>query len=75
MDSKSMSKYRTGADGAEVPITNLGQLLEQEGQPCSYCIAVFMMQADGEALSPEDRAAYGNHLVWEHGARPYFIEP
>ncbi|MDE1858881.1 MAG: hypothetical protein KGI26_07435 [Thaumarchaeota archaeon] len=60
---------------AEVLRTKLGQLLEQEGQPCSYCIAVFMMMAGGEALPPKDRTAYSHHLVWEHGAKPYFIVP
>ena len=75
MDSRSMSKYRSGAASGEVRGTNLNQLLEQEGQPCSYCIAVYLMRAGGERLSEKDSKAYGSHLVWEHGARPYFVEP
>ena len=75
MDSSSISKYRTRTATAEVLRTKLNQLLEQEGQPCSYCIAVFLMKAGGERLSKKDGQAYAHHLVWEHGARPYFIEP
>ena len=50
-------------------------MLEQEGQPCSYCIAVFLMLEDGEKLSPEDERAYSSHLIWEHRKKPYYIEP
>ena len=34
-----------------------------------------MMTAGGETLPPKDHRAYSRHLVWEHGAKPYFIEP
>jgi hypothetical protein len=33
-----------------------------------------MLLEEGEALPLRDREAYGNHLVWAHGAKPYFIE-
>jgi hypothetical protein len=53
----------------------LTQLLEQEGQPCSYCIAVFMLTVSGEILSTEDNLAYRYHLLKEHAVKPYAIEP
>ena len=52
----------------------LNQLLEQEGQPCSYCIAVYLILERGEKLSPKDSLAYTRHLIWEHGEKPYFVE-
>ncbi len=53
----------------------LAQLLEQEGQPCSYCIAVFLVRAGGEALSSEDAQSYAIHLRKDHGLSEYAIEP
>ncbi len=52
----------------------LAQLLEQEGQPCSYCIAVFLLTEGGEVLPAADNLAYSRHLAREHGVRPYAIE-
>lgn len=53
----------------------LSQLLEQDGQPCAYCIAVFMLEAGGEELPPEDAGAYRRHLLRDHGMEPYSISP
>jgi hypothetical protein len=53
----------------------LTQLLEQEGQPCSYCIAVFMLTESGEVLTRLDNLAYRYHLAREHNIKPYAIEP
>jgi hypothetical protein len=55
--------------------TRLAQLLEQEGQPCSYCIAVFLMIENNEKLSELDRWAYSNHLAREHKMQPYLVQP
>jgi hypothetical protein len=53
----------------------LAQLLEQEGQPCSYCIAVFLLVENGEVLSVEDNLAYRYHLFKAHAIKPYGIDP
>ena len=53
----------------------LNQLLEQEGQPCSYCIAVFMLTHKGEALRRTDNLAYSRHLAKDHGVKTYWVEP
>jgi hypothetical protein len=53
----------------------LDQLLEQEGQPCSYCIAVYLLEADGEEFAPEDAEAYRRHLLRDHGMEPFGIQP
>ncbi len=34
-----------------------------------------MLLEGGERLAPKDKRAYSHHLVWDHGAKPYFIEP
>ena len=52
----------------------LNQLLEQEGQPCSYCIAVFLLIQNGEVLTRNDNLAYRYHLAADHGIKPYAIE-
>ncbi len=55
--------------------TRLSQLLEQEGQPCSYCIAVFLMLENGEDLTRKDSLLYRYHLAKDHGVRPWAIDP
>lgn len=70
-----MRKYPTSATVSEVSGMRLGQLLEQEGQPCSYCIAVFLLRSGGEELSEEDSRSYSYHLAREHGVKTYWIEP
>jgi hypothetical protein len=53
----------------------LSQLLEQEGQPCSYCIAFFMLEADGVSVPLEDAEAYRRHLLRDHDLEPYGVRP
>ena len=75
MEPKYSRKYSGSERSAGVTSTRLAELLKQEGQPCSYCIAVYMLLADGDELPPGDATAYGNHLVWAHGKKPYHVEP
>lgn len=63
-----------GEPPGEVPNTKLNQLLEQKGQPCSYCIAVFLMNENGEKLTMKDSLLYAHHLIWDHGEKPYFVQ-
>lgn len=74
MEPKFMRIYPTGEASSGARRTRLNQLLEQEGQPCSYCIAVFLMVEKGEALSRNDNLAYRYHLAVDHGIRPYSVE-
>ena len=69
-----MSIYRTGTICAEVLRIKLRQLLEQEGQPCSYCIAVFMIEARGEGMTLEDAESYRRHLLRDHCLEPFAIQ-
>ena len=75
MDFRSRSIYSTSLTSAEVLGMRLNQLLEQEGQPCSYCIAVYLLEAEGEAFTPEDAAAYRRHLLRDHDMEPFGIQP
>lgn len=70
-----MSKYSASPASGEVLPTRLNQLLEQEGQPCSYCIAVFLLEENREPFSPEDAEAYRRHLLRDHDMEPFGIQP
>ena len=69
-----MRKYRFGVLCFGVSRMRLNQLLAQEGQPCSYCIAVFMLNQKGEVLRKSDSLAYSRHLAKDHGVKTYWIE-
>ena len=75
MEAKYTPKYSASPCRPEAERLHLAQLLEQEGQPCSYCIAVFLMLAGGEKLPRRDARAYGRHLLAAHGLEPYSIRP
>jgi hypothetical protein len=68
-----MSIYSICGVTGEAIGTKLKQLLEQEGQPCSYCIAFFLALENGDALSARDKVLYGRHLVKDHGMAHYEI--
>ncbi len=70
-----MRKYSASVTFSEVFEMHLNHLLEQEGQPCSYCIAVFLMRSGGEELPAEDSKTYSCHLAKEHGVRTYWVDP
>ena len=75
METGSILNYPRNELVLGASLTRLAQLLEQEGQPCSYCIAVFLIQENGEGLAYRDRWAYAEHLVKDHHLKPYHIQP
>jgi hypothetical protein len=75
MEAGSILNYSTPEEPPGARPTHLTRLLEQEGQPCSYCIAVFLMLESEEGLGYRDKWAYAAHLAKEHHLEPYRIDP
>jgi hypothetical protein len=53
----------------------LNEVLEQFGQPCSYCFAINAILTNEERLSLEDAREYSRHILSYHRLKPFEISP
>jgi hypothetical protein len=51
----------------------LNEVLQQYGQPCSYCFAVHGLLTNKEKLSTKDAREYSRHIQAYHKLKPFKI--